>query len=54
MLRKLRHFKTILALLQVLQKSYPIPLPICHIRNREYYEWLSRLRHHMQIGKLSV
>ena len=37
-LRCLRCFKMTLQLLQVFQKSRPIPLSLFYTRNREYYE----------------
>ena len=50
-LRYLRYFKMTLPLLQVFQKSLPILLHFV-TKNREYYEWLCRLRRNIQVGRL--
>ena len=41
-----------LQLLQVFQKSRPIPLSLFYTRNREYYEWIWRLKRHIQVIRL--
>ena len=41
-----------LPLLQVLQKSHPMPLSLCQINDREYYEWFCRLKRHIRVGRL--
>ena len=53
-LRSLLYLKMTLPFLQVLQKSLPIPLSVCHIQYREYCKLLSRLRYHIQSGRLPL
>ena len=47
------YFKIILPLFQVFQNLFSF---ICHFvtYNREYYEWLCRLRRYIQVGRLPL
>ena len=46
-LQGLRNFKITHPLLQVFEKPLSISFLLCHMR-RQYYQWLSRLRRHIQ------
>ena len=52
-LRRLSNFRTSFSFLKVLEKPLAI-LSGFSTSSREYYKWLSRLRCHIQVGRLPV